>query len=163
MAAQTVVSKEQDPGNPANQVNPVWAQKLESSINRLAEQASSRPAAFEQKQPAQDRQNWTTPEEAQKYNSMVDKEYVKIDAKTKKPEKDGKFYRIIHWFPEFQTSNPDEFKSFFVVNQCEIFDAGDGVQRERIVTNFNIRAPEFCANYKPTVVGLESEPVQQEK
>jgi hypothetical protein len=160
----TTTKNPQDPASPENQVDPKWAHQIEAGFNRVVDALTTRTTTVEfvTKQPAQDRENWTTPAEAEKYNRMAEKDYVRLDPKTKNPVKDGDYYRIVHWFPEYQTSNPSEYKSFFVVEQWNFVDAGDGTQRRDIITNFNIRAPEFCKDYRSTVAGVsEGESISQ--
>lgn len=158
--ATTTAKGQQDPNNPENQVNPKWAQQTESILNTLAQGIASQMrsgVAVAEKQPAQDRENWTTIEEAKRYDDMIDKDFVKCDPTSRKPIKSKHLLRVLHWFPEFQTVNSDEFKGKFVVEKWERVKGPNGELSRKIIDSQHVNAKEFLANHRMTIAGSEED------
>lgn len=113
------------------------------------------PATKPEEQPTQmaepDRLELTTAEEQREYDEMLEKDFLKIDPKTKRPVDTENYYRIIHTYPEYQTANPAEFKAVFVVDQYVFAMNPDGTKRRQKVNCHNIKAKLFKENFMPTI------------
>lgn len=160
MANPTSVRTSQDPNDPGNQVNPIWAQQMatmQAAITQGITHAINPGVAVANTFKPEDRSEWCTPEEAKRYDSLVEKDFLSLDQKTRKPTDTKVFYRLIHWFPEFQTSNSAEFKGKFAIEKWQWDMGADGIKRRKVITNLQVMARQFLKDYKPTIPDLDEE------
>lgn len=144
-----------------NQVDPKWARQFEAKQDALlAEIKSIKPGVQVVDQPQDlDRSTLTTPEQARRYDDMVDNDFYAIDFTVKPPRiTDVKnIYRVVHIWPEFKTANSNEFIAKVVVEQWTWVRLADESKKRQIITSFNMYASEFEKKYKPTMVSSVSE------
>jgi len=99
-----------------------------------------------------DRSLLTTPEMQKVYDDMLEKDFMEIDPKTKKPVTVDAFYKVLHVYPRFVSSNQDEYRARFVVEKFEYVMDPTGVKKRQVLTSFDLFADEFRANYQPTII-----------
>lgn len=99
-----------------------------------------------------DRPELTTLEEQKEFDDMLEKDFVKIDPKTRRPVSVDVFYRVIHNFPDFLSANPAEYRAKLVIEEFEFVMDASGAKKRQVRTSFNILARDFKANYQPTIV-----------
>jgi len=145
-----------DPTSPENQTDARWHQTLDA-LNRTMEAVK---AALPNVNPSpnpgtgvkQDRENWTTPENAKRFDDMMRFDYLRLDPKTGKPFDKENFYRPIHVYPSFQTANPSEFVAVFVVEQFRYERQGTEDRKTRqIIASFNMKAYRFEKEFQAVV------------
>lgn len=110
----------------------------------------------------ENRNDYCTKEEAEKYDRLVEKDFVETDTTRKKVINPKVFFRIIHWFPEFQTANSAEFRGKFVVEQWHHeVDPATRQKRKVIDTSMHVFARDFLKNHKTTIPDVETEDEEQ--
>jgi hypothetical protein len=135
-----------------DEVNPKWAQQFEKAtdaLTRAVERMAPAPVLIPSGEV--DREQLTTPAEAKVYDRMMEKDFLKLDEKTKKILDTENLYRVVHIYPLYQSSNQAEFIAMFVIEQFVFMNVGEDQPRRQIVTSFNIRAKDFVERYRATV------------
>jgi hypothetical protein len=147
-------AKEVVPVDPATQVDPKWAQQFAAKVAEGIGQALAenlRPGRVIEKA-MDNREPLTTPEEAKIYDEMLQRDYMKIDPKKNKVTDRRTLYKPIHIFPQYQSANPAEFIAILVIEVYRWEKNPDDSKRRQILDSFNIKAKDFRAQYKPTVI-----------
>ena len=98
-----------------------------------------------------ERLDLTTIEEQREYDNMLEKDFIKINPITRNPASVERDYQVVHTFPEYQSSNPTQFRARFVVTEWEYAMNPDGTKRRQNIGQFTIVASEFKKNYLPTI------------
>jgi len=135
-----------------NQVDPKWASQFEHFANTLVTSLETRMNKAPVVQIAREPEPLTTEEEAKKYDQMIERDFMKMDPKTKKVGKDRTLFKPIHIFPQWQSANPNEFVAWFVIENYKWVQEVDDTKKRQVITSFNVRCKDFVANYKPTVI-----------
>ncbi len=139
-----------------NQVDPKWAAAYDSKFQALTQEIKIlKDVAVVDRPPDLDRSQLTTEEDAKRFDDMVDQDFYALDFKHNPPKiTDTKnLYRVVHIWPEFKTSNSNEFIAKVVIEQWMWVRLPEEDKKKRqIITSFGMYAKDFEKKYKPTMI-----------